>query len=290
VKTRANRVGEDGIVYVWHWFACATCGEAIHIRQDGLKPEAVRPGCCGGVTVASPRESHTTSDLLEPARGLCMACGYKKKFGAPPASGAEETDMAKVKGKGGAPSAKSKANGKGGKGQRSLPAKGPKGEERVFKRRYHQDLPVEVDVEFRTAKGRELADVCDEQRAIEDERRTVMAGFRKRLSHVSERAKELSAIVRQGTKTQSVQCEDFLLPTNEIETVRLDTGKVVLRRAARADELQLPLRGAEGDPNDDDDGEDETPPEPPFGSPDQGSPKAKAANANGSADAVESTP
>lgn len=195
--------------------------------------------------------------------------------------------MAKVKGKG-APSAKSKANGKGSKAQRSLPARGPNGEERVFKRRYHQDLPCEVDVEFRTAKGRELADVCDEQRAIEDERRTVMAGFRKRLSHVSERAKELSAIVRQGTERKSVQCEDYLLPTNEIETVRLDTGRVVVRRPARADELQLELGG---DPTDDGDDGDDGPAEPPFGSKDQekaAAAKAPPANANG-AD-LEATP
>jgi hypothetical protein len=281
MKMRANRVGEDGIVYVWHWFACSKCGEARHIRQDGLKAEAVKAGCCGGTTLASPRETHATSDLIEPARGVCMACGYEREFGTAPANGEEATDMAKIKGKG-APSAKAKANGKSGKGQRSLPPKGPNGEERVFKRRYHQDLPVEVDLEFRTAKGRELADVCDEQRAIEDERRTVMAGFRKRLSHVSERAKELAAIVRQGTERKSVQCEDYLLPTNEIETVRLDTGKVVLRRPARADELQLPLRGAEGDPSDDDDGDDGDAPEPPFGSKEQ-----ESANANG---AVESTP
>lgn len=157
-----------------------------------------------------------------------------------------------------------KANGKGkGSAQRSLPSKGADGAERVEKRRYHQDLPCLVDPEAQQAAGRQLADTFDEQAAIEEERRTVMAGFRSRLNHVKERAKELTAIVRQGTEQRSVACVDYLLPTNEIETVRQDTGKVANRRPARADELQLVL------PETDDEGNAGEHSEPPFGSPDQ---------------------
>jgi hypothetical protein len=115
--------------------------------------------------------------------------------------------------------------------------------EKVERGRFHKKLPVpilQVDV---AARAKELATVVAERLALKSRQRAANSVFREQRSYYDEREKELSASVTGGTELKDVECVAFLLPTNEVQVTRLDTGEVIETRTASKEELQEPLGG-----------------------------------------------
>lgn len=104
--------------------------------------------------------------------------------------------------------------------------------------RKKEKLPVRIDDAACALKGQELAKVVTERLALKEANRAKNADFREKRSHLDEREKELSKSIEQHTELRLVDCVERLLPTNEVELVRSDTGEVVSTRPAEAKDLQ----------------------------------------------------
>ena len=120
----------------------------------------------------------------------------------------------------------------------------------VERRRYEEKLPCRIETEEHAKLSDELAATVREREEAEEERREAMAGFRERISGISDRQKKLAQCVEQHTVQRTVEVVEYLLPNNEMQTVRVDTGEVLESRAAEKDDLQegLPL---DREPDDD---------------------------------------
>lgn len=139
---------------------------------------------------------------------------------------------------------KAKKNGNG-----EIPQGLPPGA--VPKERFTEKLPVPVDPESIMQAAQSLAALADEQEVLDNERRDANAGFKERQSSIKDRQKSLSKTVKEGVALQDVECQDWLLPDNQVWQVRLDTGEILkdeegkpLSRTADKDDLQEPLPAA----------------------------------------------
>jgi hypothetical protein len=128
----------------------------------------------------------------------------------------------------------------------SLESAQAQGEAVVERGRHRRKLPVAVDHETIEAAATEMAMLVGANERLKSERRDAMAEFNERRSHIDERMSELADTVTGGTVLQDIECVTYLLPTNEIQVVRVDTSEVVESRTATAEELQetLPVNGA----------------------------------------------
>ncbi len=265
---------------LWHWVTCAGCGGTVYAKNQDLRHQAVRPLCCSlvetpalfGKEPPSGARIHPTSDTTK--RMLCMACGYIKKFGAPPANGAEGDDPMKKKTK--AP----KAHGVGSRDAANGKPLASLGEvakitrpERVERKRYHEFLPVRVPDSEKLEAHAELSRLEGDRLRLKSEKREVLARFREKFNALDVDIEKLVEKGNDGVEKRRVECVDYLLSTNEIEMVRQDTGEVVLKRTATAEELQeslltLPAPKADGKKARKERQTDPAPPpapEPPFG-------------------------
>lgn len=267
----------------WHYARCV-CGQTVYARAGDLRAEVVgAQGECCPLTEAN-FGSRLDDSLAHPAEHAiegavrCNACGYEKEFGAPPANGAEGDDMAsKKKTTNGAPLGAANGNGKPPKGDKI----GTLGEvakvtrsEAVERKRYRMQLPCKIDENTSHAKGLELARVCRERKEFEELRAQENRDAREKAAYFDETIERLRIEVEGCVETRTVECVDRLLPTNEVEVVRLDTGEVLETRAAKPHELQeslLSLPATKGDGKGKgrkDRSTDPAPPpaiEPPFG-------------------------
>lgn len=118
------------------------------------------------------------------------------------------------------------------------------------RRRYTEELSVKNTDTQQSVLAGQLADVILEKGRIEDEKKEAMSGFNEKLKDLEAREKELASEVHSGTHKEPVEVVEYLLPTNEIQCVRSDTGEVLERRAADADDLQEDMFGGddEGEP------------------------------------------
>lgn len=141
--------------------------------------------------------------------------------------------------------------------------------EPVDRKHYRLQLPCKIDIDIARDRGLELARVCRERQEFIDERKADNAAARERRAFFDERIAELRVQVEGKVETRSVEVVDRLLPDNEVEVVRLDTGEVIERRAAKPTELQeslLSLPAAKGDGKKGKKPDAAAPPpEPPFG-------------------------
>lgn len=138
---------------------------------------------------------------------------------------------------------KSKASGSG---NGEIPAGLPPGA--VPKETFTEQLPVPVDPASIMQAAQSLAALADEQEILDNERRDANAGFKERQSSIKDRQKSLSKTVKEGVALQDVKCQDWLLPDNQVWTVRLDTGEILkdaddkpISRTADAEDLQEKL-------------------------------------------------
>jgi hypothetical protein len=108
----------------------------------------------------------------------------------------------------------------------------------VERARYEMELDCTIDAEIRATKGEELAKVCLERETFLEERRAENAAANDKRKAYDDRIESLSTAVMNGTEKRKVECIDVLLPTNEIQTLRTDTGEVVDSKTATKEDLQ----------------------------------------------------
>lgn len=111
----------------------------------------------------------------------------------------------------------------------------------VEKRRFHQPLPVKIDAGKVQELSLELAKIIRERLSLMVEKSEALTSFRKKKEYYDEREEQLATSVEGSVETLSIECVDYLLPTGEIRTLRLDTGEIIDTRAATVSELQEPL-------------------------------------------------
>jgi hypothetical protein len=119
----------------------------------------------------------------------------------------------------------------------------PKGTQETLHREKHRkpytrELPVDANDREVADLARELADVLLEEAKVKEKRRNATAGFRDQLAGFDDRKKKLSECVHSSRKLVPVRVQEYQLATGEIEVVRIDSGEVVDRRTAEAEDRQ----------------------------------------------------
>ena len=112
----------------------------------------------------------------------------------------------------------------------------------VVRKQYKDRLPVKVNEERVDELGRELAQLHREAEVIKDRRRESMAKFKEKLSGIVDRMNEIATGIEASTEIRDVEVvERLIVETNEVLTVRLDTGEILARRTATAEDRQESL-------------------------------------------------
>lgn len=113
-----------------------------------------------------------------------------------------------------------------------------------------ETVQITLSDDQRTACRRVACDLRDQIFALSEEKKLKMAEFgqRKKALENSE------AVARQqastGIEIAAVVVQDYLTPTNEVISVRVDTNDQVSRRQASAGEIQEELFGGSDDADD----------------------------------------
>jgi len=231
------------------------CGQPHYIDEGDMKAAHVGPeGECCGATAENFGGAAIDAARAHPAThyaGRCHACELRANGkDVPPivtTGGEKESSMKKKTTKGAANGHKVRPLHKPGP-----PA--PEGEERIEKKRHHQELPCIVNATERGKHATELAKIVRERLALAERKRNVLAQFKKQREFYDEQEERLSAAVDGGIEKRSVECIDYLLPrTNELITIRLDTAEEIDRRTATSEELQENMF-PEGEDEESDDG------------------------------------
>lgn len=127
---------------------------------------------------------------------------------------------------------KTEANGTNGHaGTTPAPADGI---ERTERRRFTQDLPCRLSDEKLAEHRASLVAVTTER--VETEARVAL--LREAIKGHKTREESLVGKIQHGTEDAPVECTEYLLPDNSVQTVRNDTGEVVGVRTADAEDLQ----------------------------------------------------
>ena len=138
---------------------------------------------------------------------------------------------------------KDKANGQAdanGHGKTDpAPAEKPEGVPggAVLRHTYVDALPVKLGADELGVIGVSLVKVTCEKVRHEEE----IKGLKDIVKGLKEREEALVDQLKNEAEVRDVECAEYLLPTNEIMCVRLDTSEVVSTRAATAEDLQEPM-------------------------------------------------
>lgn len=109
-------------------------------------------------------------------------------------------------------------------------------------RRFKRVLVCKMYPEELAKRAVALADAITDHDAYEAEKKSVAADMASVLAAKWEEVKRLSRVVHAGGEEREVDCEIFRNDREgSMETVRLDTGEVIDRRAQDVEERQLPL-------------------------------------------------
>jgi hypothetical protein len=128
-----------------------------------------------------------------------------------------------------------------------LPAGVPKGA--VARDRYEDKLPCKSDDAIVATKARELARLEHQRTVFRESWKAQCAKTRERRAFFEERIEELATEVNGEVEYKNVEVQEYLLPTNEVIAVRLDTMEIIDTRTAEAEDLQDRIPGAdEGKP------------------------------------------
>jgi hypothetical protein len=138
-----------------------------------------------------------------------------------------------------------------------VPRKAAKHRDAVELKRETLKLPVPVGDDVVDKGGREMAKLQVRIHEVEEEKSVALRGFRKTLEGFSSRMDELADTVNNSTELKDVECMHRLLPTGQVEVVRLDTQEVVDEHTATTQELQVGMPGIEGGKEGKDDDDDD---------------------------------
>lgn len=125
-----------------------------------------------------------------------------------------------------------------------LPNGVPKGA--VARQRRSERLPCKSDDSVVAIKARELARLEHLRTAFREDWKSKCSTARERRAYFEERIEELADEVDGQVEFKEVEVQDYLLPDNEVIAVRLDTGEVIARKTATAEDLQETIPGSEG--------------------------------------------
>lgn len=124
-----------------------------------------------------------------------------------------------------------------------------------FPKRVTREFTSEINDEQALEKYKELVEVDKTIDQVSAQKSASMADYNQELKGQRKRRADLLNIIETKIETRSVVCEERINEERqEIEVVRLDTGKVVeeLTRPMTADERQLDLDDVAETNNDDD--------------------------------------
>jgi hypothetical protein len=113
-----------------------------------------------------------------------------------------------------------------------------------------ETIQIRLTEEQRTDCRKHACDLRDQIFSLVEEKKLKVAEFGQRKKALE----NLEAVSRQqastGIEIAAVVVQDYLTPTNEVISVRVDTSDQVSRRQASADELQEELFGGSDDAGD----------------------------------------
>lgn len=124
-----------------------------------------------------------------------------------------------------------------------------------FPRRVTREFTAEITDEQAIEKYKELVEVDEEIARTAAQKAAAMADYNLQLKDLRKQQTTLLGTIKTKIETRSVECEERLNEDRqEIEVVRLDTGKVVdeWTRPMTAEERQLDLEGVDAGNGDDD--------------------------------------
>lgn len=108
--------------------------------------------------------------------------------------------------------------------------------------REDRDLPVTLTPREKAARSEELVQAMSKQRRLEDELEGVKADFKGRIARVADDVGALFRTLERGTEIRSVSCERRVNVDGEsVDTIRLDTGELVVSRPMTPEERQREL-------------------------------------------------
>lgn len=130
----------------------------------------------------------------------------------------------------------------------------------VERARFHEDLPVSANDAEMSNMTASAGSLVGQIETLETEARESAKQFRAKLKSLRARERELGKRIRANVCMRPVQCVDRLIvETNEMQTVRTDTGEIIRTRPASDEDRQLDLamqqREAAGRDEKDDDGD-----------------------------------
>lgn len=105
-------------------------------------------------------------------------------------------------------------------------------------------LPCVLDTHEKIEFGKRLASTMAEQAALEDEKKTVAAGYKVKIDTKGNEIFRLRRCVETGTEHRNVRCQVIVDAARaKVRVVRMDTGELVEERDATVKELQpfLPM-------------------------------------------------
>ena len=105
-------------------------------------------------------------------------------------------------------------------------------------------LPCVLDTREKLEFGKRLASCLAEKSELEDEKKTVVAGYKVKIDTKENEIYRLRRCVETGIENRSVRCQVIVDPRRmKVRVVREDTGELVQERDATKQELQpyLPM-------------------------------------------------
>jgi hypothetical protein len=197
--------------------------------------QSIARGLCGWCTTKPATEPCSRHKVAVPT--MCRACHAAVRLSYPCKCMTTEEAL-RIHKEEEEMGAKKKTEG--GNGEK-LPAGVPKGA--VARDKYEEKLPCQADDKIIATKARELAKLEHARTQFRASWKAVCAKTRERRAFFEERIEELAAEVDGQVEYENVEVQEYLLPTNEVIAVRLDTGEVVSTRTAESEDLQDRIAG-----------------------------------------------
>ena len=200
-------------------------GSLAEVAFGGESPEHLRtPEIAAREAEAIEQWSRQAADLVRGGVPLAVAWAVTNHLEAE----AMATKTKKNKGP------KLGGNGKASKGEPTTSFDG----ETPIGKAFTAKQPIPIDPARRERVSEELVEVLGEIDEVNEERSAEIGKFNSRLKDLRKKQRELAEAHRTSTEKVDTRCQLYLLPGNEVVTKRLDTGDVVERRTAKAEELQ----------------------------------------------------
>lgn len=134
-----------------------------------------------------------------------------------------------------------KTNGEWTEGENPEPKGGAPTHSSPHRKPYSRKVAVDASPEESSAVAHDLADLLTREATVKARRREFMAGIKEELSGIQDRKMELVECVRSNRKLVDVRVQEFFVADGTIEVRRIDSGEIVERRTADAEDHQRSL-------------------------------------------------